>query len=146
MRAYSQDLRQRVLAKCDAGTSINEVARLFDVSPAWVRRLKQRRRELNTIEPLPRRYGPHPTFTPAHEEELKNLVAQQPDATLKELQARLSVKVHTSRICRALQKLELSFKKSPPRLRAGPAGCRRGTGDLAQDPRAGRLNASGLPG
>ena len=122
MRAYSQDLRQRVLAKCDAGTSSNEVARLFDVSPAWVRRLKQRRRELSTIEPLPRRYGPHPTFTAVHEEELKQLVANQPDATLKELQARLSVKVHVSRICRALQKLELSFKKksSMRRSRTGP--------------------------
>ena len=121
MRAYSQDLRQRVLAKCDAGKSSDEVARLFDVSPAWVRRLKQRRRELHTIEPLPRRYGPHPRFTGVHEEELKGLVAQQPDATLKELQARLSVKVHVSRICRALQKLELSFKKksSTPRSRTG---------------------------
>lgn len=131
MRAYSQDLRLRVLAKCDAGKSSNEVAKLFDVSPAWVRRLKQRRRELNTIEPLPRRYGPHPTFTSVHDEELKALVAQQPDATLKELQARLSVKVHVSRICRALKKLELSVKKkssTPPSRtvrtlrRHGPSG------------------------
>jgi transposase len=111
MRAFSQDLRQRVLAKCDAGKSTDEVAELFDVSPAWVRRLKQRRRELHTIEPLPRRYGPHPTFTGLHEEELRRLVQEQPDATLKELQSRLSVKVHVSRICRALKKLELSFKK-----------------------------------
>ena len=111
MRAYSQDLRERVLAKCDAGKSSEQVAKLFDVSPAWVRRLKQRRRELNTIEPLPRRYGPHLTFTGTHEEELRKLVQQQPDATLRELQERLSVKVHISRICRALQKLELSFKK-----------------------------------
>jgi transposase len=146
MHAYSQDLRQRVLAKCDAGISSDEVARLFDVSPAWVRRLKQRRRELNTIAPLPRRYGPHPRFTSAHEEELKALVAQQPDATLKELQARLSVKVHVSRICRALKKLELTFKKSPPCLRAGPGRCRRGTGDLAHDPRGCRHKAAGVPG
>jgi transposase len=117
MRAYSQDLRRRVLAKCDAGKSSDEVAKLFEVSPAWVRRLKQRRRELHTIEPLPRRYGPHPTFTREHEEQLKALVQQQPDATLAELQARLGVKVHISRICRTLQKLELSFKKkssTPP--------------------------------
>src|SRR3954469_11074740 len=108
MEAYSRDLRKRVLAACDAGKGTKEVAELFDVSPAWVRRLKQRRRELNTIEPLPRRYGPHPTFTSAHEQQLKKLVEQQPDATLRELQARLSVQVHISRICRALQKLELS--------------------------------------
>ena len=135
MRAYSQDLRQRVLARCDAGKSTEEVARLFDVSPAWVRRLKQRRREWNTIEPLPRRYGPHPTFTSIHEEELRQLIKEQPDATLKELQARLSVKVHVSRICRALKKLELSFKKKssthPSRI-----------GRMSRQPGASGINAS----
>ena len=132
MRPYSQDLRQRVLAKCDAGKSSNEVAKLFEVSPAWVRRLKQRRRELHTIEPLPRRYGPHPTFTSEHEQELKRLVEEQPDATLAELQSRLGVKVHVSRICRALKKLGLSFKKksSMPPSKTGPTlrhGERSGT-------------------
>jgi transposase len=128
MKAYSQDLRQRVLARCDGGASAREVARLFDVSSAWVRRLKQRRRELHTIEPLPRRYGPLPTFTSVHEEQLKRLVQEQPDATLAELQKRLEVKVHISRICRALQKLELSFKKksSTPQSRTGRTLPRRG--------------------
>jgi transposase len=44
------------------------VAQVFDVSPAWVRRLKQRRRELGTIEPLPPRYGYPSKFT---EEDLR---------------------------------------------------------------------------
>ena len=128
MKPYSQDLRKRVLAKCDAGKSTDEVAELFDVSPAWVRRLKQRRRELGTIEPLPRRYGPHPKFTSEHEQELIGLVQQQPDATLKELQSLLSVQVHISRICRALKKLEISLKKksSTPPNRTGPTSPKRG--------------------
>jgi transposase len=138
MKAYSQDLRQRVLAKCDAGKPSDEVAKLFDVSPAWVRRLKQRRRELHTIEPLPRRYGPHPTFTSVHEEQLKVLVQQQPDATLAELQARLGVKVHISRICRALQKLELSFKKksSTPQSRTGRTLRQRVSSGMRASPRS----------
>ena len=130
MRAYSLDLRQRVLAQYDKCDSSLEVAKLFDVSSAWVRRLVQRRREKNTIEPLPRRYGPHPTFTSVHEEELRGLVEKQPDATLAELQKQLSVKVHVSRICRALKKLELTFKKKssmPPsrtgRMSRKPAPC-----------------------
>ena len=41
MKAYSVDLRRRVLAACDAGQPTLAVARRFDVSPAWVRRLKQ---------------------------------------------------------------------------------------------------------
>ncbi len=53
MEAYSLDLRKRVLAACDAGQSTKKVAEQFDVSPAWVRRLKQRRREDGSIEPRP---------------------------------------------------------------------------------------------
>ncbi|MBE7507670.1 MAG: hypothetical protein HS101_15480 [Planctomycetia bacterium] len=49
MEAYSMDLRKRVLAACDAGHGTTRVAKSFEVSPAWVRRLKQRRRELGTI-------------------------------------------------------------------------------------------------
>ena len=60
MEAYSMDLRKRVLAACDAGHGTTQVAKSFDVSPAWVRRLKQRRRELGTIAPLPHRTGPIP--------------------------------------------------------------------------------------
>ena len=66
MRAYSRDLRERVLADCDAGLSNDEVARKFSVSASWIRRLKQRRRETGSIDPRPHRsptsrllaYGP----------------------------------------------------------------------------------------
>ena len=34
MRAYSMDLRERVLADCDAGLRTGEVAAKFRVSPA----------------------------------------------------------------------------------------------------------------
>jgi transposase len=38
MRAYSLDLRERVLADCDAGHSNDEVAEKYHVSAAWIRR------------------------------------------------------------------------------------------------------------
>jgi transposase len=41
---YSQDLRDRVLAAYDAGKRTGEIAESFQVSPAWARRVKQRRR------------------------------------------------------------------------------------------------------
>ena len=53
MEAYSLDLRTRVLAAIDGGKKTKEVATLFSVSPAWVRRLKQRRREDGSISPRP---------------------------------------------------------------------------------------------
>jgi transposase len=112
MEAYSLDLRKRVLAACDAGKGTKEVARLFDVSPAWVRRLKQRRRELNTIEPLPKKNGPDPKLTPEHRVRLRQAVEQQPDLTLAELKEKLKLTASIPTICRALRALELSFKKS----------------------------------
>ncbi len=111
MEAYSQDLRKRVLAACDAGHGTKAVADLFEVSTAWVRRLKQRRRERGTIEPLPPRHGRIPKFTEADLQRLGKLVEQSPDATLKELQQRLELDVTTASICRRLKQLRLTFKK-----------------------------------
>lgn len=56
---------------------------MFDVSPAWVRRLKQRRWELGTIAPLPGRYGRPWNLTEDHLRRLRELVEQHPDATLR---------------------------------------------------------------
>ena len=117
MEAYSLDLRKRVLASCDSGHGTKEVAELFGVSPSWVRRLKQRRRELGIIEPLPPRYGRPPKFTEANLRRLGKLVEQYPDATLKELRQRLDLDVTEVSICRRLNRLKLTLKKkscTPP--------------------------------
>jgi transposase len=122
MEAYSLDLRKRVLAACDAGHPTKQVARLFDVSPAWVRRLKQRRRQRGTIEPLPGRYGRPWKFSQEDLQRLSKLVGQQPDVTLREMREQLQLPGDLSTICRALQRLKLSFKKKSctPPSRTGP--------------------------
>ena len=50
---YSQDLRDRMLAACDRGIRTVRLAGMFAVSPAGVRRIKQRRRELRGTGPRP---------------------------------------------------------------------------------------------
>jgi transposase len=45
MQAYSKEFRREVLAACDAGGRTRAVAQRFGVSEAWVRRIKQERRE-----------------------------------------------------------------------------------------------------
>ena len=49
MRAYSIDLRERVLRDSDAGLPAAVVAVQYHVSASWVRRLKQRRRETGGV-------------------------------------------------------------------------------------------------
>ena|SRR5215468_7607773 len=122
MRAYSIDLRERVLADCDAGLGTQAVAEKYRVSPAWVRRLKQRRRETGEVAArVPRR---RPPGWAAQADRLRAAVRAAPDATLEELRGRLGLAASVSTVCRALQALGLTLKKSAAGRGAGPA--RRG--------------------
>jgi transposase len=113
MKAIAMDLRLRVLAACDDGWGTAEVAEQFSVSPAWVRRLKQRRRETGEIGPRrPARFGPRRTLE-GHDERLGELVRANPGLDAEEYRDRLGVRVAVITVWRALRRLGLSFKKSP---------------------------------
>ncbi len=109
MQPYPKELRERVLAACDAGEPTKVVAERFDVSRPWVRRLKQRRRE--TGETLPRPSGGR-RFLKIDRGRLVELVSEQPDARLDELRDRLGVACSISAVCMALRKLGITLKKS----------------------------------
>jgi transposase len=110
MDSYSVDLRKRVLEDCDAGGGTGQVALKYRVSESWVRRLKQRRRESGEIAARPSRNKRQPQWL-AYADRLQALVAQQPDATLRELRERLGVSFSEMTLCRALRALQLTFKK-----------------------------------
>jgi len=109
MEAYSMDLRKRVIAACDNNEGTKSVAKRFGVSPAWVRRLKQHRRERGDIVP---RTGGGSRGCKIDRGRLAALVKQQPDATLVELRDRLGISVTPWAISKALRELKLSYKKS----------------------------------
>ena len=115
---YSQDLRDRVLAAYDRGVPTQQIAEMFQVSKAWARRIKQRRRE--TGETVARRMG-GPGVIKVDRTRLSELVREDPDATLMELRDRLGVACAISTICVALRKIGFTFKKrrSTPRSRIG---------------------------
>jgi transposase len=110
MKAYSMDLRLRVLADSEAGLETSEVAEKLGVSPAWVRRVKQRYREAEEIAPRKQRHGPLPKLAQSMDE-LAALVRSQPDATEQELADRVSADVSDSAVHRALKRLRLTYKK-----------------------------------
>jgi transposase len=105
---YSQDLRDRVLAAYDAGLKTKAIAEVFQVSPAWARRVKQRRREHG--ETTPRAMG-GATVVKIDLARLASLVEQKPDATLLELRNALDVECSEAAVCLALKRLGLTFKK-----------------------------------
>jgi|SRR5215203_3489339 transposase len=116
MKTYSYDLRERVVRACDDGWySRTELAELFGVSTAWIRRLLQRRRETGSFAALPHAGGPAPKMNPERRERLVALVSEQPDATLEELRERLGAPVHFGTIGRTLAQLGLTVKKKSSR-------------------------------
>src|SRR5262245_9891459 len=123
MKTYSYDLRERVVRACDAGRGTRQqIADLFGVSTAWVRRLLQRRRETGSFAAKPHAGGPTPKMSPDRYDRLAVLVTAQPDATLAELRERLGTAVHLSTVARALARLRLTVKKKScgPRSKTAP--------------------------
>lgn len=120
MRAYSIDLRERVLMDWDAGLGTHAVAKKYRVSPEWVRKLRRQREATGDIRPRRGKTGPKPKLA-EHAERLVELVQQSPDATLHELREKLGLDVSLVTLWRVLKKLGLVLKKSPARCGAGSA-------------------------
>ncbi len=112
MKAYSADLRHRVLTDCDQGMTSPQVAAKYRVSASWVRRLKQRRRETGSIGPIPQRHGPLPKWLP-HAPAIAGAVRRTPDATLEEHRTELGLDLGISTLWRAIDALGLTLKKKP---------------------------------
>lgn len=123
--AYSMDLRTRVLKDFDAGLSSKELAAHYHVSRAWVDALKQRRRETGAFAPIKQTKFRRRALVEAETARLAALVAARPDATLTELREALRTSVGLTTIWRALNQLDLTFKKNGARRRTAAAG-RRG--------------------
>lgn len=112
MRPYSKDLRDRVAATFDEGAgSLRQIARRFRVSLSFVARLLRRRRQTGSLDPAPHGGGQPPAFTQADLQRLRQLVQDQPDATLEELRPRLGIDCSLMAIWRALRHLKITRKK-----------------------------------
>lgn len=119
MRAYSTDLRARVVAAVDRGEhSIRQLVHIFSVSLSFVVRLLDRHRRTGSVQPSPHAGGPAVKFDAATVARLLQLVRDQPDATLAELQARLGVPCHLGTIARVLKKHRITRKKKTTHAQA----------------------------
>jgi transposase len=121
MEAYSTKVRELVLEAYDQGTETMEIAETYKVSRSWARRVKQRLREHGVRIAIQQKHGPDPILDPVDRQRLADLVKETPDATVKLLHERLNMPVSMSTICRALNDMKLTLKKSaaPPASRIG---------------------------
>src|SRR4051812_2636385 len=116
MKAYSQDLLQRILDTVQRGDgTLGQIARRFLVSVSFITRLLRLHRSTGSLEPRPHGGGNPALLGPAGPEQPRKLGQKQPDAPLHELRQRLGVSCSLMTIARALRKLELPRKKKIPR-------------------------------
>jgi transposase len=116
MKAYSLDLRQRVVAAYEQGqSSISEVAEQFRVSTYFVKKMLRQWRQTSDLAPRPHGGGKPASLSARQRQLLKRKVKAQGDISLAELQQALleeeSLSVHLSTISRALSSLGLPRKK-----------------------------------
>ena len=145
MRAYSMDLRERVLHDSDAGMQAAAVASKYRVSASWVRRLKQRRRETGEVAPRQQRYGRHPVLA-SQLHTLAALIREQPDRTPRRPTGRPGYVRSLATIWRAVKQLGFTVKKNGPRVRTRSPrrrGRPRAVGDDCPDARPDSPRLSG---
>ena len=111
--AYSMEFRRAVAKAYDECGSSIEVAEQFGCSESWVRRLIQRRRETNSLEPRPAKLPDNSKLKEKELQQLQEMIARKPDMTLGELAKELAAGVSIPTIWRATRKLGLVLKKSP---------------------------------
>lgn len=112
---YSKDLRKVVVKLMEEGERAEEVAEELGVSRRWVYRVMKRYREEGSLEAKPMGNNLVPKLA-GHVDELRRLVKDNPDATIKELREMLSIQVSHGALFNMLRREGITLKKS--RLRA----------------------------
>jgi transposase len=108
-RAYSTDLRKRVLAAVEAGEGPDAVAARFMVGRATVYRWMTAARGEGRRAPKRANSGPKPVIRDSVEAALVRMVSESNHLTLSECRDRLAeetgVRVHPCTVSRALRRL-----------------------------------------
>ncbi len=142
MRAYSQDLRQRILHAVDQGKPRAEIIKTFEVSRATIKRYLKRRRETGEVRAkvIPGRPSKKGAALQAG---LPCQLEMYPDATLAEhcqtWEVSQGVQVSSATMSRAIQRLDWTRKKKTLRASEQKEEDRAAWKEQAQTLDAGKL-------
>jgi transposase len=118
MKAYSLDLRTRVIAAFESGAPWPEIVALFGISRATLNRYRQRLRQTGTLAPGQSSGRPR-AIPPAQEPALAQQLVAAPDASLADHAERWTADqggpISPSAMRRAIRRLDWTRKKSPSR-------------------------------
>lgn len=105
-KAYSEDLREKVLKYVEKTNDKNKASELFGIGIATIFRWIVRKKEKGHVKPTKRPYA----FKRIKDEELKKYIESHPDHFLSEIAKHFSVSPQA--IFYALKKLKITRKKS----------------------------------
>lgn len=116
-RAYSDDLRRRILEALERGEGIeSELAIRFGVSYGYVKKIRRQQLRTGQMSRVPHHPGRKAKFTEPVRERLRDWLRHQPDLTLAELQDKLfdqvSLGVSRPSLWLVLKKMGWRLKKS----------------------------------
>ena len=114
MKAYSVDLREKVLRAVDQGYAREEIVKLLAVSPATIRRYLKQRRETGSVTPKARPGRPPRKLGPLQTDLVAQLQAHD-DVRLEDhcqlWEQSHGVKVSTATMSRAIKRVGWTRKK-----------------------------------
>jgi transposase len=118
MKTLSFDLRERIVSSYDAGECTRQaIADRYRVSLGMVKKLILQRRKTGDIHARHHFSGRKPIILEEHRQQMRQLLARNPDMTLKELRAALGLSCSLSAIHYVLAEMDLTYKdrcfKSP---------------------------------
>lgn len=122
MRPFSEDLRERIVARREAGESAEAISKLFGVSIRSVQRYYRRYCERGSVA-ADKKGKPEGSKLDAHREQISEWIRQEPGLTLEQLRERcaseLKVSVHHTTLLRVLRRWGYRYKKNDPRQGTG---------------------------
>lgn len=137
-RAYSSDLRERVIAAVAGGLSARSVAKVFAVSASSAIKWVQQWRRDGRMAPS-RLRGHRRAVLDPHAAWLLDLIEGRSDITLEEIRTLLrerGIIVSVTTVWSFYDRHGISFKKKPLRHRAGSSGRGQGPRRMEGTPRA----------
>ena len=116
MKAYSLDLRERVVEAYKTGTlTIKAVATQFRVGETFVKKMLRQKREFGAVLAYRHGGGRRRALNQRQRQKLQRIVRNEPDLTLAELQKKLlseeQVQVSIATLARVLTEIGLPRKK-----------------------------------
>ena len=128
MRAYSVDLRERVVAAVDGGMTQEQAAATFGVSVNTIGRYLGRRRATGSLAPTVQRHGPKPEKTQRLHAGLPSRLAAAADATLAEHAAAFTTEHGVVVSLATMSRAITSLPADDPAQALTPSGRRRRPG------------------